>query len=105
MKISKGWFRVLVVITVIWVSLIGGLMLLEYFSHNPFDQFPDGREPSKYIFWRWSAIVLKSEQVRQFEPDLFRIVSWACIPTAFLWLLAWAVAWIHDGFTSKPNDI
>ena len=101
MKINKGWFRLLIVISALWVFYMGGLMLFEYLSRNPFDQFPDGREPSEYFFWQWSSIDLlapAAEQVRQFEPKLLKAVLWALGPIGLLWLLAWSVAWIRDGF-------
>jgi hypothetical protein len=102
-KISKGWFRLLIVITAFWVVVVCGLVLSQYLSRNPFDQFPDGREPPEYFFWHWSPIDLfapKNEQIRQFEPNLLKIIVWIFSPVSVLWLSAYSWAWVRDGFKS-----
>jgi len=99
--IAKGWKRLLIVLSVLWVLCASGLVTAERQSINVFDQFD--QPPPQYIFWEWSPIDLlapKEQQKRELTPRLLRILTVLCGPALGLWLAAWSFGWVRGGFKS-----
>lgn len=102
----KVWVRVLVAASVIWVMLAAGAVFVEYLSRNPLDQFPSSHVPAEFYFWQWSGLDLLApvpeNQVRTFEPNTLRILSFLFAPLLLIWVIGPLIVWVKDGF--RPSS-
>ena len=99
----RVWVRVLVAASVLWVLLAAGAVFVEYLSRDPLDQFPS-RVPAEFYFWQWSGFNLfaaPENQIRTFEPNALRILSFLFGPLLLIWVVGWLIVWVKDGFKSR----
>ncbi len=86
--ISKGWKRLLIILSVLWLVTASGFVEAERESINAFDQFD--KQPPQYVFWEWSKadlLLTKQQQTRELHPRVVKILAALLIPTAGLWLV------------------
>lgn len=105
--ISKGWKRLLIVLSVLWLVIASGFVIAESQSINVFDQFD--KQPSQYVFWQWAPVDLllkdystptptKEQQMRELNPRVVNILAMLFVPTVGLWLVVWSFGWVREGF-------
>lgn len=101
-KLTKGWMRLLVAVSVLWLLVVAGVVFGEYLAHNPEDQSWNRSVVPQFYFWTWadpSTADLLSP--RQFEPNLPRIFAALLGPLPMFWIVGWLIAWVSEGFRSK----
>lgn len=85
-NLTKGWVRLLVGASVLWVLIVAGIIFAEYLSPNP------------DYFWERSLDLFGP---RNFEPNLLRIVAILFGPLPIFWVAGWLIVWVKDGFKAK----
>ena len=96
--LTKGWVRLLVAASVLWVLIVAGIIFAEYLSHNPDHRYWDSGVPPEFYFWKWSLGLLSP---RTFDPNVLRIVAVLFGPLPVFWLTGWLIVWVKDGFGSR----
>jgi len=96
-NLTKGWVRLLVAVSVLWVLVVAGIIFAEFLARNPDDQFQDRGVPPEFYFWKWSLDLLSP---RTFDPNLLRIVAVLFGPLPIFWVAGWLIVWVKDGFQS-----
>ena len=98
-KLNKGWSRLLIIISIVWVAYISAITTIEYNSINVFEQFEPN--PPNYTFWQWAEQNPEGDNVPviavELKYDVFTTVLF--LPLAIVWFLAWAIAWVKNGFS------
>ncbi|MFC3110840.1 hypothetical protein ACFOFO_23285 [Undibacterium arcticum] len=107
---SRGWFRLGILLTVIWFASAVAFLIYEYRSQNPFCQFdePVASGPAcEHVFWTWEPIKNSStlfttgqatEAKQVFTPQVGRVVFLLLGMPLLGWALAIGVAWVASGF-------
>lgn len=96
-NLTKGWVRLLVAASVLWVLIVAGMIFAEYLARNPDDQFSISLT-NEFYFWKWSLGLLSP---RNFEPNLLRMVAILFGPIPIFWVAGWLIVWVKDGFKSR----
>lgn len=101
-NLTKGWVRLLVAVSVLWVLIVAGIIFAEYLSRNPDDQFWHRGVPPEFYFWKWAdQATADLLSPRNFEPNLLRIVAILFGPLPIFWVAGWLVVWVKDGFKAR----
>jgi hypothetical protein len=93
----RGYFRLGIVLTGFWLSIVVGAALYEFLTRNPFCQFDSisGADPiCQHFFWSW----LPSGKEAKFSPNFFRVLLIAIGPPAIGWVLGFSINWVRKGF-------
>ena len=96
--LNKGWFRLLTVVSGLWLVLSASFVLFEKESINSFDQFDN--PPPSYTFFSWSGRNSFGENPneRQLTVNRMKVVCFTVIPIFLLWVIALSFVWISNGF-------
>ena len=98
----RGYFRLGVLLTCIWLALVLALVIQQYFSANPFCQFDASTiwEPTcQSLFWSW----VPSGKLATLSPHVARMLLLGLLPPAVAWALGVAVGWVIRGFRANAT--
>jgi hypothetical protein len=97
-----GFFRLGVVLTCIWVISVGAVVLLQYYSTNPFCQFDattTWQPTCQSFFWSW----VPAGKLAELSPHILRMVFVGGLPPVIGWLLWFATGWVISGFRASAT--
>jgi hypothetical protein len=94
---NKGWRRLLIVLSIAWLSAILIGLIGEYRSADPWDSIPnaDGSPPKTIFFMNWQH---HPSGIATLTLDYTTTLMATFLPIAFFWFLYCAVFWIIAGF-------
>jgi len=106
---TKGWKKLLLVLSALWLLAIVAAVFIEYNSINDFERF-DTNIPD-HIFWTWKQTApatlnglgweSPAEATLFIKPVI--VISTAVAPIITLWLLAWAIARVRKGSNNQNS--
>jgi len=93
----RGFLRLGVFITCVWLALVIATVLYQYLHANPFCQF-DARTVWKSTcqgyFWSWMPV----GKLAKLSPHIVRMLLASLAPPAIGWLLGLGTSWVIKGF-------
>lgn len=110
----KGFIRLGIFLTVIWVMCVLTIFIYEFLGQNIFCQLDTPVASGiacEHVLWHWApahtasstfTTDLASEAKQVFTPNVWQVVSLAFGVPAFGWILGCGIAWVMNGF--KSND-
>lgn len=98
----RGFFRLGVVATGVWLGLVVAVVFLQYFSANPFCQFDSStvwKPECQSFFWSWAPV----GKLAKLSPHVVHMVLVAALPVAVGWVLGLAAGWVVRGFRTSAT--
>ena len=98
----RGFFRLGVVVTGVWLALVLAVVLVQYFSANPYCQFDASRawQPQcQSFFWSW----VPAGKLATLSAHVMHMVLVAVLPPVVGWALGSAVGWVVRGFRASTT--
>ncbi|NMD53842.1 hypothetical protein HG547_19765 [Shewanella sp. DNRA4] len=95
---NKGWSRLLIILSSLWLLISASFVLYERETINPFDQFDN--PPGTYTFFAWQRQVLENEKLVEIQliANKRKIMAFTFGPIIILWSLALSFVWVSNGF-------
>ena len=97
---NKGWKRLLIAVSGLWLAISSLIIMFERESINPFDKYVT--EPSTYYFYSWKFVdpfkSVTKQKNKLLTANKQRILIFVFGPILALWLFAFPYIWIRDGF-------
>ena len=97
---NKGWRRLLIAVSGLWLVTSSSIILFERQSINPFEKYVT--VPSVHYFYSLSFIDPFKSEIEQknklLSANKMRMFVFVIGPILALWLFAFLFIWIRDGF-------
>lgn len=99
----RGFFRLGVLLTCIWLALVTAVVIFQYSSANPFCQFDvsvEWLQECQSFFWSWVPIGDKSATI---SLRVLHTVLVGVLPPVLSWVLGLATGWVVSGFRASAT--
>ena len=90
----NGWVRILVVLSLVWLTAIGVFAFMDYPTVSRFGGIPVG----PFSFWSVIENIGNSSMQYHVEPKLRSFVDYGAFPIFVLWISYYTICWIVRGF-------
>lgn len=94
---SRGYFRLGVALTGLWLLAVAAIAVYEYSTRNIFCQFDSSTVSDavcQHFFWSW----VPTGKEAAFSPNLLQFLVAGLGPPIAGWLLGLSIIWVVKGF-------